>query len=50
MAWTKNRYIREVYKWKFLTIEKEINGKLIERGKRGNSNTKERKDSIIDSR
>ena len=34
--------------WKFLTIEKEINGKLIEQGKRGNSNTKERKDMLSD--
>ncbi len=32
--------------WKFLTIEKEINGEVIERGKRGNSNTKERKEIL----
>jgi len=34
--------------WKFLTIEEEIDGELIERGKRGNSNTKERKDMLSD--
>jgi hypothetical protein len=34
--------------WKFLTIEKKIDGKLIEQGKRGNSNTKERKDMLSD--
>ena len=34
--------------WRFLTIEKKINGKLIEQGKRGNSNTKERKDMLSD--
>ena len=32
--------------WKFLTIEEEIDGELIERGKRGNSNTEERKDML----
>jgi len=34
--------------WKFLTIEEEIDGELRERGKRGNSNTEERKDMISD--
>jgi len=34
--------------WKFLTIEEEKDGELIERGKRGNSNTKERKDMLSD--
>jgi len=32
--------------WKFLTIEEKIDGELIERGKRGNSNTQERKDML----
>jgi hypothetical protein len=32
--------------WKFLTIEEEIDGELRERGKRGNSNTEERKDML----
>ena len=32
--------------WKFLTIKKKIDGELIERGKRGNSNTQERKDML----
>ena len=32
--------------WDFLTIEEEVDNKTIERGKRGNSNTEERKDLL----
>jgi len=32
--------------WKFLTLEEEINKEFIKRGKRGNSNTKERKELL----